>query len=90
MRKRKKIKEMRKTRNTIIRNPSNTLYHVLTSVFEENTVARSKHPCICIDVWIRILLEFSSFLYYTLEYEDDPQATEVYEQDQDPATFEPV
>ena len=67
-----------------------TFYHLLTSVYEENTVARSKHPCICIDVWIRILLEFSFFLYYTVEYEEDPQATEVYEQDQDPATFEPL
>ena len=67
-----------------------TLYHSLTSIYEENTVARSKHPCICIDVWIRILLAFSFFLYYTLEYEEDPQATEVYDQDQDPATFEPV
>jgi hypothetical protein len=30
------------------------------------------------------------FLYYMLEHEDDPPATEVYEQDQDPALYEPV
>ena len=67
-----------------------TLYHFLISIYEENTIARSKHPCICIDVWIRILLALSFFLFYTLEYEEDPQATEVYDQDQEPATFEPL
>ena len=35
-------------------------------------------------------LALSFFLYYTVEYEEDPQATEVYAQDQDPATFEPL